>query len=241
MVDKLSPHITKLSTNMRKSIPAAEKLAVTLRFLATGESFESLLYQFRMHRTTIAKFVPVVCNKIYEHLKDEYLTIPTNTAEVWREHAAMASERWQFPNCIGAADGKHVSIQHPQASGSLFYNYKGFYSIVMLAIVDYDYKFIFVDVGCQGRISDGGVSRNSSFYTALESGALNLPEPKPLPLSSDPSWIFDQSSVPIPYYTVADDAFPLGLHCMKPFSQVGLTDRRRIFNQWRSQRSCWSC
>ena len=182
-----------------------------------------------MHRTTIAKFVPVVCNKIYERLKDEYLTIP-NTAEIWREHAAMALERWQIPNCIGAADGKHVSIQHPQASGSLFYNYKGFYSIVMLAIVDYDYKFIFVDVGCQGRISDGGVYRNSSFYTALESGALNLPEPKPLPLSSDPPWIFDQSSVPIPHYIVADDAFPLGQHCMKPFSQVGLTDRRRIFN-----------
>ena len=63
---------------MRMPIPAEEKLAITLRYLATGETFESLMYQFRVHRTTIAAFIPEVCKAIYETLKEEYLKMPQN-------------------------------------------------------------------------------------------------------------------------------------------------------------------
>ena len=55
---------------MRKPISAEEKLAVTLRFLATGEDYESLSFLFRIHWTTIADFVPKVCHYIYEVLKN---------------------------------------------------------------------------------------------------------------------------------------------------------------------------
>ena len=84
-------------------------------------------------------------------------------------------------------------------------------------------------MGCQGRISDGGVYRNSTFYKALENGSLSLPDPVPLPGSDDPQWMFDQCNEPIPYLLVADDAFPLGIHCMKPFIQSDLSHRKRIF------------
>ena len=63
-------------------ISAEEKLSVTQRFLATGESYESLMYQFRIHGTTIAKFVPEVCEAIYKQLKDTYLQLPTTQASL---------------------------------------------------------------------------------------------------------------------------------------------------------------
>lgn len=88
---------------------------------------------------------------------------------------------------------------------------------------------MFVDVGCQGRISDGGVYRHSNFYRALENNSLNLPDPKPLPQSKDPIYA-DQCKEPVPYVFIADDAFPLGEHCMKPYSQRGLTPLKRVFN-----------
>ena len=98
-----------------------------------------------------------------------------------------------------------------------------------MAIVDYDYKFLFCDVGCQGRISDGGVFRNCEFNKALENGTLNLPEPTPLPTSTDPNATYDRND-PLPYVFVADDAFSLSEHCMKPYAQANLSDRKRIFN-----------
>lgn len=213
---------------MREPVSPEEKLAITLRFLATGESYESLMYQFRVHKSTISKFIPTVCHAIFNKFKDRFMPLPA-TNEEWESLATETARRWQFPNCIGAADGKHVMIIHPANSGAEFYNYKGFFSIVLLALVDYDYKFTFADVGCQGRISDGGVYRNSHFYRALEENRLNLPLPKPLPLSSDPVFI-DQSTEPMPYVFLGDDAFPLGQHCLKPYSQNGLTPRKRIFN-----------
>ena len=169
---------------MRAPIDPEIKLAITLRFLATGESYENLMYQFRAHNCTIAKFITVVCSKIYETFKGQFLRLP-NTTEEWEIIEHETRGLWQFSNRIGAADGKHVAILDPFNSGSEFYNYKVFFSIVLLAIIGYNYKFIFADVGCQGRTSDGGVYRNSFFYKATQENLLDLPPDKPLPVSNN--------------------------------------------------------
>ena len=85
----------------------------------------------------------------------------------------------------------------PHNTTSEFYNYKGFYSIVLLALVDYDYKFIYADIGCQGRISDGGVYRNCTFYNALRNNELDLPALRPLSCLNR-TWIPYHSNVPLP-------------------------------------------
>ena len=43
----------------------------------------------------------------------------------------------------------------------IFFNYKHSFSLVLLAVVDAAYKFIYVDVGCNGRISDGEFSETA--------------------------------------------------------------------------------
>ncbi|XP_065062943.1 uncharacterized protein LOC135689586 [Rhopilema esculentum] len=214
---------------MRQPISAEEKLAVTLRFLATGETYQSLKYQFRIHNSTISLFVPKVCQVIYDVLKDDYFSVPSSEQE-WINLADATEKRWQFPNAFAAADGKHIAVYHPDNSGGTFYNYKGFYSIVLLAFVDYDYKFIYADVGCQGRISDGGVYRNSSFAEKLSALELNLPPARPLPRSKNPAWTPYENEEDIPFVFVADSAFSLSKHCMKPYPEKGCDDKRRIFN-----------
>lgn len=143
-----------------------------------------------------------------------------NTKEKWLEIAGEFHSRWDFPHCLGALDGKHVIMRAPANSGTTFYNYKGTFSTVLLALVDAQYRFIYVDVGANGKMSDGGIFDRCSLNRALEQDTLNLPQAMPLP----------GGDMAVPYYMVADEAFPLKHYIMKPFPQRGLTFEQRVYN-----------
>ncbi|XP_046666546.1 uncharacterized protein LOC124358292 [Homalodisca vitripennis] len=196
ILGRIEGKIAKTDTNFRECVPASVRLAITLRFLASGDSYGSLMYLFRVSKPTISLLVPEVCRAIVEALQ-EYVKMPENE-EQWLCESKKFEEKWDFPHAVGAIDGKHVAIQCPPKSGSEYFNYKSFFSFVLFALVDADYNFMFVDVGCQGRISDGGVFKNSlSCTTILKKGNLKLPPPSPLP----------NSSIPSPYVILGDDAF----------------------------------
>ena len=89
-----------------------------------------------------------------------------------------------------------------------------------MALVDANYKFIYIDVGSNGRASDGGVYRNSSLSQALEEGSLNIPNGRKM--------LGDTNAGPMTI--VADDAFPLRSNILKPYPGRGLNRERRIFN-----------
>ncbi|XP_068229076.1 uncharacterized protein [Palaemon carinicauda] len=146
MVEKLTPHLLKQSTFMRKPLQVGLKLAFTLRFLATGNSYQSLQYCFRVEASTISKLIPEVCKAIIAAYKDEVLRCP-KTEEAQKEVAAGFSSRWNYHNCLGAVDGKHITIKKLPNAGSYYYNYRGFHSIVLMAVAVASYKFLYVDVG----------------------------------------------------------------------------------------------
>lgn len=118
-------------------------------------------------------------------------------------------------------DGKHIMVQAPYKSGSEFFNYKGFFSIVLFAVANANYQVIYFNVGSQGRISDGGVFGNTTLRSKMVENKLKLPEPTPLP----------EREEPVPYVFLGDDAFPLSPSILKPYP--GPQDKaspRRIFN-----------
>ena len=131
-----------------------------------------------MGKSTICGVVQDVCEAIWQGLGPDFVRMPSSEEE-WLAVSKQYDKIWNFPNCLGAIDGKHIVIQAPSSSGSAFYNYKGTHSIVLLAVCDAHYRFIFVDIGDAGRHSDGGVLLNSKF-AALEANSLSLPSKKPL-------------------------------------------------------------
>ena len=150
--------------------------------------------------------VKQTCDVLWETLKYTYMPVPNE--ELWKTTALRFSEKWNFPNCIGALDGKHIVIQAPANSGSQFFNYKGTFSVVLLALVDADYRFLVVDVGASGSNSDGEIFSNSLLGQALNTGSLNVPEPSHLPSAPELG--------ALPFVIVADKAFPLKTFLLRP-------------------------
>jgi hypothetical protein len=100
------------------------------------------------------------------------------------------------------------------------FNYKQFFSIVLLAVVDANYKFLYVDIGQYGRLSDGGVFNNCALSSLLSDNRLNVPQA---------TAIKDTDTV-LPYVIVADDAFGLRPNLLKPYAFRKCTAEQRVFN-----------
>jgi hypothetical protein len=146
--------------------------------------------------------------------------IPTPTKETFKQTANEYFKKWNFPNCVGSIDGKHVKLKNPNNCGSDFYNYKGYFSTVLLAVADANYKFSVVDIGAKGSQSDGGILGNSKLGQQLFNGTLVLPEDCNLP----------GTYVPMPHVFLGDDAFPLRINLLRPYPGKSHRKPERIFN-----------
>ena len=204
----------------RKPIAPEHRLVMTLRFLCTGAPYRTILqWDFCVPHNTLSLIIRQVCKAIIAEFKDDLRMLPRDP-EAWREVADGFSTRWNFEHCLGAIDGKHIAIKKPKGSGSTHYNYKGFCSIVLLAIVDSQYRFMWINVGCPGRCSDGGIWRESTLHRRVEEGRQGIPAPEPLP----------GHRTPVPWFFVGDAAFALAPWMQKPFPHRGRTRPERIYN-----------
>nr|CAI5855369.1 unnamed protein product [Callosobruchus analis] len=174
LLELVSPLLKKEDTIMRTAITPHERLSTTLRYLATGRNYEDLKFTTRISAQALGKIIPETCRAIIVVLKNKYCKFPKSEAE-WIHIGSDFNERWQFPNSLGAVDGKHIRIRPPSGSGAYYYNYKQFHSIVLMGIANSNYEFIMFDVGTNGRVSDGGVINNTCFYKALVEGRLKIP------------------------------------------------------------------
>ena len=176
-------------------------------------------YAWQVPHNSISKVVREVCEAIVEEYLEEQLGMP-ETEQEWRAIAEGWYRRWNFPHTIGAIDGKHIACKQPRNSGSLYWNYKKYYSIILFAMVTSDYKFLYIDVSGQGHMSDAQIFNASDLRAGLDNDDIvGWPRPDPLPHDTEN----------VPYFIVGDDAFALRPYLMKPFKN-NLTREERIFN-----------
>jgi hypothetical protein len=125
-------------TSIRKALCPSQRLAITLRYIAQ-QNLSIHIYVYFSNQT-----------KKFKEIAKEFQRI------------------WNMPLCVGSIDGKHIRIIAPENSGSLYYNYKNYFSLVLLGVCDANYNFIYVDVGAYGSNSDGAVFGSSRYDTWLE-------------------------------------------------------------------------
>ena len=118
-----------------ETISPAERLKITLRDLATGDSQQSQSFNFRVGRGTVYHTIRDTCEEIWKALKDTFLKVP-ESMEDWIRISNEFESQWNFPHCFGCLDRKHIALQCPKDGGSLYCNYNGLHSIVLMAMCD---------------------------------------------------------------------------------------------------------
>lgn len=149
------------------------------------------------------------------------LEMPQPDAELWTKIAEEFYRKSNFPNCLGAIDDKHIRLVCPPNTGTQYFNYKKYFSIVLLAVSDADYCFTAIDVGAYGREADSNIFKSSVFSRRLAQKNLDLPGNRPLP---------NTPNISLPHVFVADEAFGLGENVMRPYARNNLSIEKRVFN-----------
>lgn len=189
------------------------------RYLVSGDQILSIALAYRIGESTARNIIKETCEVLVKVLQPIFLRTPNQ--EEWRHICASFLEKWQFPNCAGALDGKHFDIQAPRNSGSQYFNYKKSFSEVLFAACDANYIFTLVHVGEIGSNSGAAIFANSPIGQQIRDRGLDLPNGvAPLP----------GSNLKTPCCFVGDDAFPLSTRLMKPYSGHYLPNDEKIFN-----------
>ncbi|XP_036317587.1 putative nuclease HARBI1, partial [Rhagoletis pomonella] len=211
--------VSKSLRKPRQRIDPEERLSLVLLYLSQGASMKSIAWSYKLGITTVRNIILETCEVIWQILSPIYMSEPTESQ--YKDIADDFFNMWNIPNCVGAIDGKHIAIKCPPNSNSMFFNYKKFFSIVLMAVCDAKYTFTAVSIGSYGSHSDGGIFQVSPFGQALMDNTLPLPPPKPLSIGSTERF---------PHFFVGDAAFPLRTNLMRPYPGSSLPRTKRIFN-----------
>ncbi|GFG32013.1 hypothetical protein Cfor_08532, partial [Coptotermes formosanus] len=143
--------------------------------------------------------------------------MPSLNEAKWKSNAERHIEIWNLPHCIHAVDEKFICVKCFPKIGSPCFNYKGYFSAVLLARADADVLFTTVHVGYFGKNSDGSVFRASRLGHA---------GPEDLHTLCPASVPKDESGEIFPYYFVAGEAFPLKVNVMRLYPRRMLTNKK---------------
>ncbi|XP_058810645.1 uncharacterized protein LOC131675622, partial [Phymastichus coffea] len=173
--------VSLIKRSRRPPLPSELRLSLTLNYLAHADSIKKNKWFYNIGETTIKKVIP-------EFMSDLF-----------------------YPNCIGALDGKYCKIKKLPNSGSLFYNYKKFFSIVFfsMACCDSKKRFIWANIEDYGSLNDASIFAHSDLEHALLQNEIQLPRSTQLP----------NSQIVFPFHFMGDGIFPLKTYLMKPFDE----------------------
>ncbi|XP_064469812.1 putative nuclease HARBI1 [Ornithodoros turicata] len=221
LVDVCRPRMERLPTAMREAIPVEKRVAISLYRLGSSAEDRTVANLFSVGRSTVNEIFREFCAVIVSELEKGAVRMPTQ--EEMNRQVESFEAALGFPQAMGALDGCHFPVSPPKEFAPDYHNYKGWYSIILLALADHKYQFRYVNVGSPGRCHDSHVYHRSSLCGLVQS---SLFESSRMVLQG----------VNIPVLILCDQAFPLTQNLMKPFPHIGtLTPAQRRFNYQLSQ------
>ncbi|CAM5177218.1 unnamed protein product [Eretmochelys imbricata] len=211
LCDLLSPALKCKNTKMRAAPTVEKQVAIALWKLAMPDIYQSVGNQFGVGKSTVGAAVMQVAHAIKDLLISRVVTLG-NVQVIVDGFAAMG-----FPNCGGAIDGTHIPILAPEQQVGEYINCKGYFSIVLQALVDHKGRFTNINMGWPGKVHDAHIFRNSGLFQKLQEGTL-IPDQK-----------ITVGDVEMPIVILGDPAYPLMPWLMKLYTG-SLDSSQELFN-----------
>jgi hypothetical protein len=189
--------------------------------MGRGDYYYTIAEMVGLGVSTVCSIVHEVCRALVEELWTDTISalMPRSEGE-FREKILDMEEMWQFPCCWSALDGCHIPIKCPpggQEASKEYHNFKNFYSVVLMALVDSNYRFIWGSCGFPGNSHDSIIFQSTDLWNSIQEGC--IPEM---------GKIIEKLNVPP--LIVADSAFPLRAWLMKPYTDAVLSPQQKYFN-----------
>ncbi|KAG0411109.1 hypothetical protein HPB47_011750 [Ixodes persulcatus] len=159
-------------TCMRETIATKKRVDVALFKLCSTAEDRTVATLFSTSRSSVNELYRVFSETIVAVPEPEWVKLMT--PKELPEHIREFQAALEFPIGVGALDGCHLPVSSPQENASDYHNYKGWYSIILLALVNHRYKFRYVNVGAPGWCHDAQVFRKSALAKSLRGDGVVL-------------------------------------------------------------------
>lgn len=221
ILSRIRPVLERKSI-VEEPIPPELRLAVCLYRLGRGSYYYTIAELTGLGVSTVCTITEEVCAAIVEHLwKESVDKFMPHSEEEFKNKIIDMEEMWQFPCCWAALDGCHIPIKCPPGgpeSCKEYHNFKNFYSVVLMAMVDSHYRFIWGSCGYPGNSHDSIILQSTDLWARIQEGNCLPKVGKQVGMQT------------IPPLVVADSAFPFTTWLMKPFTDAVLSEKQKYFN-----------
>ncbi|XP_053875282.1 uncharacterized protein LOC128832186 [Malaclemys terrapin pileata] len=230
---ELSPNLRHKDTRSRAALSVEKRVAIAVWKLANPDCYWSVANQFGVGKSTVGAVLFQVCKA--NRILMWRTVILGNVHEIVDGFAEMG-----YPNCHGAIDGTHIPILAPDHLASEYINRKGYFSMVLQALVDHQGCFMDINVGWSGKVHDTRIFRNSGRYRKLQAGTF-FPDHK-----------ITVGDVEMPIVILGDPTYSLQPWLMKPYTGHLDSSKERFDNRLSRCRmvvecafghlkACWRC
>ncbi|XP_066930476.1 uncharacterized protein [Clytia hemisphaerica] len=171
---------------------------------------------------TVCVIINEVCDAIVTALwEDSVMRFFPKSPQNFEDAMIAMDTEWQFQYAFCAIDGSHIPIKCPPGGAEAmkeYYNFKGFYSTVLMALVDAKYRFIWASIGAPGNTHDSLYFKSSDLYHDICQGEII------------PATIQKLDQVEVPPMILGDSAFELKTWLTKPYGDAIPSPEKRYFN-----------
>ncbi|XP_077550672.1 uncharacterized protein LOC144163868 [Haemaphysalis longicornis] len=215
IVDACRADLTRQDTEITEAVSVEKRVAVGLYRLCCTAEERTDAELLALGRSTVTMIYKEFCVAVLDNFEDEWVKAvsPSNISQHMREFAAVS----RFPQGIGALDGCHFAVSPPQEDAMDYYNYKGWYSIILLELVDHRYRFWYTNIGSPGRCHDAYVYGRRKLRNFVGSEAFRGPTA-------------EIEEMVVPPIILCDQAFPLSENMQKPYASASPGTPEAAFN-----------